>query len=93
MGGAHRVEWARLLRVRVIAEVPREQAEYFWSSSGTVQSQVLASFRNVGARAIVAEEMDPAEVFAAPPGWQKIGDHFYVYLLGNNDQPSGTKNP
>jgi len=94
IGGLHRVEWARLLRLRVIAEVPRPQAEYFWSSSGAVQSQVLASFRDVGARAIVAEEMDPAEVFAAPPGWQKIGDsHFYVYLLGNNAQSSATKNP
>jgi hypothetical protein len=82
IGGAHRVEWARLLSLRVIAEIPREQAEYFRSSSDAVQSQVLASFRTVGAKAIIAEQMDPAEVFVDHPGWRKIGDsRFSVYLL------------
>ncbi len=92
IGGLHRVEWARLLRVRVIAEVPRDQEAYFWSSSQSVQLQVVESFRKVGAVAIVAEEMPPDEVFVPPPGWQRIGHSgFYAYLLKTQPPPAQTR--
>jgi hypothetical protein len=82
IGGAHRIEWARLLRVRVIAEISREDAEYFWSSSPSVRSEVIESFRGVGATAIVAHQIPPAEIFVVPSGWQRIADSdFYVFRL------------
>ena len=81
IGGTHRVEWAQLLGVRVIAEISHEDAEYFWTSSPLVQSQVIESFRNVGATAIVAQQIPPYEVIVPPPGWRKLGKDFYAYLL------------
>jgi hypothetical protein len=82
VGGLHRVEWARLLRVRVIAEIPRDQAEIFWSSDPTVQSSVIESFRKAGASAVVAEQIPPAEVFAPSKEWQKVGNgNFYIYFM------------
>jgi hypothetical protein len=83
IGGLHRVEWARLLHVQVIAEIPRDQAEDFWSSSRDIQLQVIESFRRVGAKALVAEQIPPAEVFAPSPDWHRIGEgHFFVYMIG-----------
>jgi hypothetical protein len=92
IGGSHRVEWARLLKVRVIAEIPHEQAEYFWSSSASVQSQVLESFRKTGATAVIAQAMPPLEVFVPAPGWQRIGNSdFYAYLLLTNAKSSAAQ--
>jgi hypothetical protein len=83
IGGLRRVEWARLLHVRIIAEIPRDQAEVFWSSSPQIEAEVIESFRRVGISAIVAEEIPPAEVFAPSGEWRKIGNgNFYVYLIG-----------
>jgi hypothetical protein len=93
IGGTHRIEWARLARLEVIAEIPREQAEYFWSSSLPVQSRVLEKFRDVGARVVVAQAMDPGEVFVPAQGWQRIGNsEFYAYLLPSNDKSSTAQN-
>jgi 4-amino-4-deoxy-L-arabinose transferase-like glycosyltransferase len=82
VGGLHRVEWARLLQVRVIAEVPRDEAENFWSADRQVQTMVIQSFRKAGASAIVAEQIPPAEIFSPQPQWRKIGNgNFYVYFI------------
>src|SRR6266704_1562651 len=88
-----RVEWARLLHVQVIAEIAREQARDFWSSSPEVQAQVVESFRKVAAAAIVAEQIPPAEVFAPPSsGWQRIGNtEFYVNLPPRAASTAGTQ--
>ena len=92
IGGAHRIEWARLLRVRVIAEISREDAEYFWSSSSSVKAQVIDSFRHVGATVIVAHQIPPAEVFVVPPGWQRIAaSDFYVYRLDASNNLAAKK--
>ena len=87
IGGLHRVEWARILRARIIAEIPRDQAELFWSADSQTQSQVIESFRKVGATAIVAEEIPPAEVFAPSDSWQRIGaSNFFVYKIDGAEQ-------
>ena len=85
VGGLHRVEWARVLHVRVIAEIPREHAGNFWSSKPEVQAQVIASMKNVGATAIIAEEMPPDASFLPGPGWQQIGkSNLYAYFIGKD---------
>jgi hypothetical protein len=94
IGGTHRTEWARLLRVQVIAEIPREEAEYFWSSDQTVRDQVIQSFRRVGATAIIAQQMPPSEVFVPTPEWQRAGDtDFYAYLPRDNPKSSSAIQP
>jgi 4-amino-4-deoxy-L-arabinose transferase-like glycosyltransferase len=91
IGGTHRTEWARLLRVQIIAEIPREEAEYFWSSDQAVRDQVIQSFRNVGATAIIAQQMPPSEVFVPSRDWKRVGDaDFYAYLPGNNPKSSSS---
>ena len=82
VGGPHAAEWARLLRVRVIAAVPREQAEDFWSSTAAIQAQVIASFAGVGAKAVIAEQLPPYEGFEPGPGWREVGKtNYYVYRI------------
>jgi len=47
--------WARMARVRVVAEVPAEGAIEFWSMDPASRAVVMQLFRDVGARAVVAK--------------------------------------
>jgi hypothetical protein len=94
IGGLHRVEWAYLLRARVIAEVPRDQAPVFWSSPPQVQARVIESFRQLGASVIVAEQIPPSETFAQAPGWKRIGQsNFFAYLLPTAEKDATVVQP
>jgi hypothetical protein len=85
IGGLYRVEWAYLLHTRVIAEIPRPQAENFWSAGSNVQAQVMAAFAKAGVSAVIAEQIPPWEVFTPAPGWERIGNSdFYVFLVAEN---------
>ena len=71
--------WARLARVRIVAELPGGEAGEFWSGDAAVQARVLAAFASARVSAIVAEDV-PGE--AVLPGWQPLGETNYsVYLL------------
>lgn len=71
--------WARLARVRIVAEMPGGEAGEFWRGDAEVQARVLAAFAEAGVSAIVAEDV-PGE--AVLPGWQPLGQTSYaVYLL------------
>jgi len=67
--------FARLARLRVIAEIPDDQAESFWLADPDRRSAVVEALRKTGARAIVAERVTPG---ASVKGWQRIGNsrHF-----------------
>ncbi len=45
VGGTFGADWARLLRARVVAEIPRTSAPEFWTSSSLVQERVIEVFR------------------------------------------------
>jgi len=47
--------WARMARVRVIAEVPAEGSMEFWSMDTASKAMVMKIFRDVGAQAVVAK--------------------------------------
>jgi len=80
VGGTFGADWARLLRARVVAEIPRTSAPEFWTSSSLVQERVIEAFRKTGARIVVAQQIPPLEVFAPTPGWRRIGNtNFYVF--------------
>jgi hypothetical protein len=75
--------WARLEKVKIIAELPHEllpvdSAAAFWSSGTEEQQKVLILLKNVGAKAVVAET--PPAVL--PNGWVHIaGTGHAVYFF------------
>lgn len=71
--------WARLARVKIVAEMPDSAADLFWRGSEETQTQVLQAFAQSDARAIVAEYV-PA--YADTIGWQQVGNsNYYIYLF------------
>jgi hypothetical protein len=75
--------WARLDRVRIVAEMPEtletgNSAAAFWSSSPDGQQKTLAILKNTGAKAVVAE-VTPNSL---PPQWIPLGNtRRAVYLF------------
>ncbi len=80
--------WARLARVKIVAEMFEWEAGPFWlgddgqPEAAKRQEAVLEAFAGTGACAVVAEYV-PA--YARLPGWQQVGtSNYYIYLLGEN---------
>jgi len=74
--GVDASDWARLGRVRIIAEVPhdhhadiRDSATAFWNSNPEGEKTVLNVLKSTGAKAVVADAIPPA----LPPGWLPLG--------------------
>jgi hypothetical protein len=76
------VIWARLARVRIVAQVPPEDASDLWRASDPrVKAEVYDAFARAGAMAVVAEEAPPSEGFA---DWQRVGGtRYYVHFLSS----------
>lgn len=73
------VYWARMARVRVVAEIPIDEKDQFWAADNAVKAQVIETFRRTGAKVIIADQVP---VLASTDGWQRIGrTSFYAYLL------------
>jgi len=71
--------WARLARVKIVAEIPGAGAQEFWFADDVTRSQIIETFANAGVKAIVADKV-PRGV--STTGWQKLGSRSdYVYLL------------
>jgi len=72
--------WARMARVRIVAQILRADVSDFWRVSGPgVKAEVYDAFARAGAKAVVAEDRPPSGRFA---DWQRLGDtHYYVHFL------------
>jgi hypothetical protein len=79
--------WARLAKVRIIAEVTdgspvrpaTQDVEDFWAADPSIRRKVVTTFERTGAKAIVA---DQAPAWAVQEGWRHIADTpYYAYLL------------
>jgi hypothetical protein len=71
--------WARLARVKIVAEMFEWQADPFYLGDINFQTQVIQAFASAGASAVVAEYV-PA--YASLPGWHQVGDsNYYIYLI------------
>jgi hypothetical protein len=82
IGGLYNVGWARLLRVTIVAEVPRTGWRDFWCAKPETQAQMIETFRRLGATAVVAEQTPGNEVYRQGPEWRKLGDGtFYALRL------------
>jgi hypothetical protein len=69
--------WARLARVKIVAEMPINEAESFWTADPEFQSEVIEAFAASGAKAIVAETVPS---YVSLPGWEQVGDSNYYIL-------------
>jgi hypothetical protein len=69
LGWAFDAYWARLARVRIVAETPAPDVVTFWSETPDTRRSVYDAFRGAGVRVIVSESV-PATSAAA--GWQAI---------------------
>jgi hypothetical protein len=71
--------WARLARVRIIAEMMGWETDPFWLGDTAFQKETLAIFVATGAKAIVAEY---APSHANLNGWHQIkSSNYYIFLL------------
>ena len=75
--------WARMARVRIVAQVLREDVGAFWRvSDPRVKADVYDAFVRSGAKAVVAEKIPPSDAFA---DWQRLGDtDYYVHFLSSS---------
>jgi hypothetical protein len=72
---AYAAYWARLARVRIIAEILPRDAPDFWGADNLVASRVIKTFARIGAKAIVAEKVSAWSSACDPTkGWQRIGN-------------------
>jgi hypothetical protein len=82
VGWTYSAYWARMARLRVVAEVPEEGRMAFWLSDPAKRAIVMQLFRDVGAKAVVATSV-PAS--SASANWQQIGDTgYYTYVFPRN---------
>jgi hypothetical protein len=77
IGDGHDAYFARLARLKIIAEIPADQADEFWSATLAQRDLVLRALASTGATAIVAEQAPPDAVV---DDWQRIGEsRHYVF--------------
>lgn len=76
--------WARLARVRIVAELPPPQGQSKnqdsgWSADYPEDAKVVRAFARAGVTAIIAKDV-PNRLSAS--GWQRIGrtDHYALFL-------------
>lgn len=71
IGEAIAATWARLGRLRIVADVSPDDVDDFWRGSPEEQRAVLEAFAAAGVRAVVAvAPMDET----GPPGWLPVGN-------------------
>jgi hypothetical protein len=75
IGYSYSAYWARLARLRIVAEVRPGETGQFWSANAAVRDDVLAAFAAAGAEAVVAE---PAGADVAAEGWEPIAGTGYL---------------
>lgn len=70
--------WARLARVRIVAEIPGGQQSTFWAADDSTRERILQSFEAAGARVALAKLSPEA---GSATGWNRIADTDYVFHL------------
>lgn len=72
--------WARLARLRVIAEIDPRELDSFWTVEPLmVRPQLINALTKTGAKAIVVEKLPK---YVSSVGWQRIENtDYYAYIL------------
>jgi 4-amino-4-deoxy-L-arabinose transferase-like glycosyltransferase len=85
IGFGREAYWARLARLRIVAEMPTENAEKFWDADSALRSQVIDAFERTGAKILVAEKVPPSAPLA---GWTRIDQtDCYAFRLQGEAMP------
>ena len=67
--------WARLGRFRIGAEVRTPDVHAFWATDATQRAAVLAAFRKVGAKAVIARDVPVSE-----REWERVAGTDYAFF-------------
>lgn len=70
--------WARLARLKIVAEMPPEAAPAFWQAGEATRDEAIGRFASLGVAAVVAEDVPEGR---APPGWVTLGHGRYYALV------------
>lgn len=83
VGGLYNAAWARLAGVTVIADLPAgADTRAFWSATPEAQAKIIEVFRDLGVKAVIAEEVRPSDVFRPGPEWKSLdGNTFYALVF------------
>jgi hypothetical protein len=77
IGYAYDSFWARLARVRIVAEML--EAEEFWRGDQALRQSVLQAFANTGVDAVVAEYVPD---YAGLRDWHQVDNsNYYIYVF------------
>jgi hypothetical protein len=71
--------WARLARVKIVAELFEREVADFWAADQTIKSEIIETFASTGAKAILADVPDRSR-----PGenWERVANsNWYMYSL------------
>jgi len=72
--------WARLARVKIVAEIL--DAEAFWEQDSSIRSKILEKVEETGAKLIVQKPGIKTTVPISTMGWKKLGNtSYYVYFF------------
>jgi hypothetical protein len=74
------VHWARLDRLRIVAELPNTESAAFAASDESKRQQVIEAVSRTGAKAIVATSV-PDDLKL--DGWDRLGETSYYVLKLN----------
>jgi len=84
IGYTYTAYWARMARLRVVAEIPEEGRAAFWASDDERKAEVMQLFRGLGVEAVVA---NGAPSTSLPARWERVADtDYYVYLLSSANE-------
>jgi hypothetical protein len=75
IGYSYSAYWARLARLKIIAEIHPEDIRAFWEADAEQRERALKAFAEAGAEAVIAE---PTGGESPPPGWESIGGTAYL---------------
>jgi hypothetical protein len=79
VGYSYDAYWARLARLKIVAEILPHEADLLWTADPARREAVLNAFVRAGARVVVTDR-PPAEATTA--GWAAVGDTGYaIYPL------------
>jgi hypothetical protein len=71
--------WARLGRLRIIAEMPNREADQFFAMPESRKREAIEAFAKAGARALIAASVPPDKTLQ---GWERLGKtNYYVLQL------------
>ncbi|HEX8816535.1 MAG TPA: hypothetical protein VF753_13645 [Terriglobales bacterium] len=74
--------WARLLGVRITAELAAPHSNVFWSSDEMTRQRILQALASTGAKAVIDYDIPPA---VHPEGWTRIDDTRFFFKRLNDE--------